>query len=179
MTTSSKWQASITHQCNQGTKSMMFDCNCETDCDCIILSWPFMKQKPVNFLDREKAGGILIYDNKILLVQSRGNLWGFPKGGIEPGELPIESAIREVMEETSLVIPFTDDDPKFFINNTIFFIKHLDSVPMIDTVAIRNLISNDCSGIAWIDVRCLMRKRHHSVGYNSSLRKFLWFMKKA
>lgn len=157
-------------------QTLMFDCNCETDCDCIILSWPFTKPSPHSFVERPKAGGILIYDNKIMLVQSRGNLWGFPKGGIEPGERPIESAIREVMEETSLVIPFSDDDHKFFVNNTIFFIKHLEAVPMIDTVAVRSLMQNDCSGIAWVDVRCLAKQRHH-IQFNSSLRHFLWFMK--
>lgn len=30
------------------------------------------------------------------------NYWDFPKGEVEPGEKPLESAIREVAEETSL-----------------------------------------------------------------------------
>jgi bis(5'-nucleosidyl)-tetraphosphatase len=28
--------------------------------------------------------------------------WDFPKGGVEPGELPLQAAIREVEEETAL-----------------------------------------------------------------------------
>lgn len=30
------------------------------------------------------------------------NYWDFPKGEVEPGEEPLESAVREVAEETSL-----------------------------------------------------------------------------
>lgn len=30
--------------------------------------------------------------------------WDFPKGGVEPGEAPIEAAVREVEEETALTV---------------------------------------------------------------------------
>ena len=40
---------------------------------------------------------------RFLLLRAYRN-WDFPKGLVEPGEEPIEAAIREVREETGLVI---------------------------------------------------------------------------
>ncbi|GFO13551.1 M7gpppn-mRNA hydrolase [Plakobranchus ocellatus] len=53
--------------------------------------------------------GAIILDHElkyILLVQSFSskNSWGFPKGKINPGELPAQCAIREVLEETGFDI---------------------------------------------------------------------------
>jgi 8-oxo-dGTP pyrophosphatase MutT (NUDIX family) len=40
---------------------------------------------------------------KVLLILHReGNHWGFPKGKANPGETPIETARRELKEETNL-----------------------------------------------------------------------------
>jgi 8-oxo-dGTP pyrophosphatase MutT (NUDIX family) len=58
----------------------------------------------------KKSAGIIIIlnDNKILLSHSVNSKWkktfSFPKGGIEKGERKIEAAIRELQEETSIVI---------------------------------------------------------------------------
>ncbi len=42
---------------------------------------------------------------KVLLILHReGNHWGFPKGRAQPNETPLESAKRELQEETGLVI---------------------------------------------------------------------------
>jgi len=49
------------------------------------------------------AGGIVVGpEGKILLVQQRGGMWSFPKGGIKEGENPAEAALREVREETGI-----------------------------------------------------------------------------
>jgi 8-oxo-dGTP pyrophosphatase MutT (NUDIX family) len=37
-----------------------------------------------------------------LLVQHRAGHWAFPKGHAEPGELPLETALRELAEETGI-----------------------------------------------------------------------------
>jgi len=52
------------------------------------------------------AAGIIIRDNKLLLVhQNYGNFrWILPGGHVEPHELPLEAAIREVYEETKLKV---------------------------------------------------------------------------
>lgn len=49
------------------------------------------------------AGGVIIENGKMLLLDrpSRGEV-RLPKGHIEPGETPEETALREVQEETGL-----------------------------------------------------------------------------
>lgn len=52
------------------------------------------------------AGGVVIRREGdahlyLLIRDSYGN-WGFPKGHVEPGELPEDAARREVLEETGL-----------------------------------------------------------------------------
>lgn len=55
----------------------------------------------------EKACGCIIIDNgKVLLIQQNEGWWGFPKGHVEIGETEVETAIREVKEETNIdVVP--------------------------------------------------------------------------
>ena len=49
------------------------------------------------------AAGGLVYnpDKEVLLIKSRG-IWSFPKGHIDKGETPDETALREVAEETGV-----------------------------------------------------------------------------
>lgn len=49
------------------------------------------------------AGGIT-FDSagRVLLLQQMNGNWVFPKGHIEPGENPLQAAIREVKEETGV-----------------------------------------------------------------------------
>jgi len=47
------------------------------------------------------AGGIVLNPSgKILMVQQRGRAWSFPKGHVESGESLLETARREIFEET-------------------------------------------------------------------------------
>ena len=51
----------------------------------------------------EKSCGCIILDNdKVLLIEQVDGNWGFPKGHIEPNETEVETAIREVKEETNV-----------------------------------------------------------------------------
>ena len=55
--------------------------------------------------EREKSCGcIIINKNKVLLIKQTKGHWGFPKGHVEKDETEIETAIREVKEETGLDI---------------------------------------------------------------------------
>ena len=59
-------------------------------------------------MKREKSCGALVYKWEgqtpclLLLKHKFGGHWSFPKGHVEPGETEIETALREVREETGL-----------------------------------------------------------------------------
>ena len=57
--------------------------------------------------ERVRVGcrGIIIEDGSILLsCETRTDLWMIPGGGLEPGETEVECCIREVREETGLIV---------------------------------------------------------------------------
>lgn len=51
-----------------------------------------------------QSAGVVVLDADRCLVLRRGSEWIFPKGHLEANEQPIDAAIREVREETSLEI---------------------------------------------------------------------------
>lgn len=68
---------------------------------------------------KEKSCGcVIIDDGKVLLIQQNDGSWGFPKGHMENGETEVETAIREVKEETNIdVIP--DGNKRYVIEYPI------------------------------------------------------------
>ncbi|MEJ5338828.1 MAG: NUDIX hydrolase [Aquificaceae bacterium] len=48
------------------------------------------------------AGGVLIREGQILLIKNPSDVWTFPKGLVEEGEKPEDTAVREVYEETGV-----------------------------------------------------------------------------
>ena len=48
------------------------------------------------------AGGAVINKNRILLITNNGKFWGFPKGKIKKGEELIDTARREIYEESGI-----------------------------------------------------------------------------
>ena len=59
----------------------------------------------------EKSCGAVVYMGKgerrqYLLIENRRHNWGFPKGHIEPGEDEMDTAAREIFEETGLCPAF-------------------------------------------------------------------------
>lgn len=64
----------------------------------------------------ENASGAVVYrlvdeqPQYLLLKSATSNFWGFPKGHVEGNETDIETAVREIREETSLKVTI---DPTF------------------------------------------------------------------
>ena len=62
-------------------------------------------------MDYKKSCGYVVYklkNNKILylVLQSLNGEWGFPKGHVEKDESEIETANRELFEETNLIVEY-------------------------------------------------------------------------
>ena len=58
---------------------------------------------------RDGSRAIIIHDGKILLThESNSGWWLLPGGGIEQGESPADCVIREVEEETGLIVRLTE-----------------------------------------------------------------------
>ncbi len=63
------------------------------------------------------AGGLVLRRRddsglEVLLIRhSAHGGWGFPKGWIEPGEVPAQTAVREVEEESGVLGEIIDDLP--------------------------------------------------------------------
>ena len=58
-------------------------------------------------MTRPRACGALIHNNSILMVrhvEPTRSYWTLPGGGLEAGETPAEAAVREVWEETGLLV---------------------------------------------------------------------------
>ena len=73
--------------------------------------------KELNLKKEKACGCIIIEDGKTLLVHDTNNNWGFPKGHVEAGETEIETAKREVKEETNIDVVI--DPNKRFVDEYI------------------------------------------------------------
>jgi 8-oxo-dGTP pyrophosphatase MutT (NUDIX family) len=79
-----------------------------------------------------KAGVILYYGSKVLLVKEHGGKWGFPKGRVEDGIRdpakndygdPKNTAVRELFEETGIIVDpsiLSEDDKVTFYDDTAY-----------------------------------------------------------
>ncbi len=50
----------------------------------------------------KSCGGIIIKDKKVLMIRQTKGFIGFPKGHVEKNETEIETALREIEEETNV-----------------------------------------------------------------------------
>lgn len=60
-------------------------------------------------IEEKSCGCIIVEDGKVLLVQQVEGHWGFPKGHVEENETEMETAIREVKEETNINVKIENE----------------------------------------------------------------------
>lgn len=146
---------------------------CDDGC-CHYQTISYNRKKSIRFFNKEKLkkAGIFITSPqsltldtntqelfisdgyiKVLLVQSKGQFWGPPKGSLEPEESIIEAAIREVKEETGLEFDSKElGEIKFIKGSCFYFHISIDEIPLeIQTT----LEGNDANGIGWFRLDCL------------------------
>ncbi|MCR5761026.1 MAG: NUDIX domain-containing protein [Sphaerochaetaceae bacterium] len=97
----------------------------------------------------EKSCGAVIYtkDNdkiKYLLVLEPNGVWGFPKGHVEKNETEVETALREIREETGLHVELNTefkevenysfqmkDSPRINKQVIYFLGEYSDQIPVV------------------------------------------------
>ena len=149
---------------------MTFICNCGK-CD-----FEHMEYKiPFNFHYKpHKKSGACIHDpvrNQILLVQSRGNLWGLPKGSLENDETFQEGAIREVFEETGIVLK-----PEMLYKSIKVYGKAMYYYVQLPyrKVSVQQQANNDANAIGWITISCLENLiKHNQIKLTSQTKQVL------
>ena len=129
--------------------------NCECgNCHFDIKSYNNINTNNTFYKNKYKAG-VIVSDpsnNSLLLVQSRGNLWGFPKGSMERGELPIDAALRELEEETGIKLPKEKLINKHKVYTySIYYEAHLKQ----QLVRVQETEGNDVNAIIWVKLDCL------------------------
>ena len=82
----------------------------------------------------ERSCGAIVYTKengniKYVIIRSKEGIYGFPKGHIEGKESEAETALREVLEETGLIVQLLDgfrtEDSHTFITNKETRLKHI------------------------------------------------------
>ncbi|MBE5821750.1 MAG: NUDIX domain-containing protein [Clostridiales bacterium] len=76
----------------------------------------FIAERRIFVEYNEKSCGCIVLDNnKVLLVKHNVGHWDFPKGHMELGETEIETAIREVKEETNIDVIIPNNKDKYIV----------------------------------------------------------------
>ena len=84
-------------------------------------------------MKHEKISGAIVFTRKnngifYVIVKSKKNVYGFPKGHWEEGETLEQTAVRETKEETGLDIKIIDGfkvEDQYIVNDKEEIIKHL------------------------------------------------------
>lgn len=132
---------------------------CHNRCCCIYTTtYDDNISKDWVYTHRERKAGVLMYNSfrsSILLVQSRGQRWGFPKGSLEPVESTLACAVRELYEETGVKIDESVLTHPVQVQNhaTYYFYDAHDEPGHLPDNA--STIDNDVTGLAWLNVNCL------------------------
>jgi 8-oxo-dGTP pyrophosphatase MutT (NUDIX family) len=160
--------------------------DCEKKC-CKIQVIEGQPRKKSPRYKKNKKAGFFVYnksEDRVLLVQSKGRLWGMPKGTLEHGETYFECAVRELKEETGLNIlrnnesvnegeneenqnnletpvsssgsPSDSPIPHIIIQNrAVYYYTECENAQLIQDTSLQHTLNNDANGITWIKIDCL------------------------
>lgn len=114
--------------------------------------------------------GIIIQDNKILLVKNERNEWELPGGRLEQGEMPEETVIREIKEELGLTcqVKRIIDAMDFEVTagKHVFIVTYECTIVGLDDI----VISEEHTDLGWFTIEQL-DQLNLPEGYKSSITK--------
>jgi 8-oxo-dGTP pyrophosphatase MutT (NUDIX family) len=104
----------------------------------------------------EKAcGAVIKKDEKILMVFQNNGFWGFPKGHVEENETEIETARREILEETGVIARINEKNRFEFsydiLDKNIHKIVVLFTAEVVDDSNFKKQDA-EISELRWVDI---------------------------
>lgn len=126
----------------------------------------------------KSAGVAVICNGSIMLTQSYNNYWGIPKGKMEPYETLEQCALRELNEESGMVLPIDIFNhtkvhtyvPPYDNNLTI----HIFIYVMDKPCELNDNLMDDSTGRGWIKLSCLHNlQKSHKIKLNKLTRYML------
>ena len=148
--------------------------NCNRRCNCVLKKIKNFDETHTShkYSPRKKAGVVMTTkDGKFLIVQSRGRLWGVPKGGMEPGETPKECAFREFREETGVLVDLRkfDISTEVTVNTGKYFCIHNQ---VQHPVCLEDEF--DSTGVGWVTRQCMRDfAKRKLIKFTSDFKKIL------
>lgn len=108
--------------------------------------------------------GVIVYNTKnntVLLIRSVGYKWGFPKGEVEINENIKKAAVRELSEETGIVLTKKDLNYNncIIINHEYYFIYKTNKNIPYQRKYLENDVYNDVTGIGYVSLPCLIKNK--------------------
>lgn len=107
----------------------------------------------------KSCGCIIINDDKVLLIKQTKGHWGFPKGHVEKSETEIQTATREVKEETNLDVAI--DENKRYTMKYVTDKGKLKEVVLFIAKCVGGEIERqetEISDIKWLDFNEALKK---------------------
>lgn len=113
----------------------------------------------ITYMTFEKSCGAIVYrkhhgNTEILLIKHlNSGHWSFPKGHVEEGETEIETALREIKEETNIDVMI---DPTFRETVTYFPKKETQKIVVYFIAKAKNYDftpqESEIADIKWVDI---------------------------
>ncbi|MFN3940577.1 MAG: NUDIX hydrolase [Chitinophagales bacterium] len=115
------------------------------------------------------AGGLVMNDNKEILMIYRHSLWDLPKGKIELGEKPKKAALREVKEETGishlkLIKKLTKTYHTYLINENKVLKKTIWFLMQSNDRVFTPQVTEGIETVKWINTVDMESKYKHTYG---------------
>jgi 8-oxo-dGTP pyrophosphatase MutT (NUDIX family) len=142
-----------------------------------------IRQKTVGIITFRKEGQGILY----LLLHHGGSYWNFPKGRQEGLETEMQSALRELQEETGIINikiieGFRDEydyDFDFEIEDGVKEKVYKNAIFFLGEVADDKVkISDEHIDFGWFDYETALKRMFHQEGQNSLKKAHQFLLKK-